>query len=155
MESVNPATPWPSRVIDEGEWAGWTQFTADPFEQHAGPFYHRRTTDGSIRCAMRVSGKQLNGGGFIHGGALMTFADFCLFAVAQDALHEAPAVTATFNCEFVAAVAAGSLIECTGEVIRSTRSLVFVRGLMRSGDAPVLSFSGTLKKIRLPGSARH
>jgi uncharacterized protein (TIGR00369 family) len=155
MERVEAATPWPSRVVDEGEWAGWTQFTADPFEEHAGPFYHRRIEDGSILCAMRVSDQQLNGGGFIHGGALMTFADFCLFAIAQDELHEAPAVTATFNSEFIAAVPAGRLIECTGEVIRSTRSLIFVRGLMRSAGAPVLSFSGTLKKIGASSAARH
>ena len=83
----------------------------------------------------------------------MTFADFCLFAIAQDELYEAPAVTATFNSEFIAAVPAGSLIECAGEVIRSTRSLIFVRGLMTSEGGPVLSFSGTLKKIRATGAA--
>ncbi len=97
MERVKTPTPWPSIVVKEGEWAGWTKFTADPFEEHSGPFYHRRGGEGSIFCAMRVSDKQLNGGGFIHGGALMTFADFCLFAIAQDELHEAPAVTVTLT----------------------------------------------------------
>lgn len=150
MEQVATATPWPCRVLDEGEWAGWTQFTADPFEEHVGPFYHRRQEQGPILCAMRVSEKQLNGGGSIHGGALMTFADFCLFAFAQDELHEANAVTVTFNSEFISAVPSGRVIECTGEVIRSTRSLIFVRGLMTSGGSPVLSFSGTLKKVGLP-----
>lgn len=88
---------------------------------------------------MRVSDKQLNGGGFIHDGALMTFADFCLFAVAQGELHEAPAVTLTFSSEFVAAAPAGNLIECTGEVIRSNRSLVFSARshAERRGAAPV------------------
>jgi uncharacterized protein (TIGR00369 family) len=155
MEQAEPVSPWPSTVVERGEWKGWTQFTSDPFEQHAGPFYHRREEDGSVRCSMRVVEKHLNGGGYIHGGALMTFADYCLFAIAQHELHDAPAVTATFNSEFVAAVPAGTLIECTGEVIRSTRHLIFVRGLMRSAEHPVLVFSGTLKKIRPTAADRH
>jgi uncharacterized protein (TIGR00369 family) len=155
MGQAETATPWPSIVMVDGEWAGWTKSSADPFEEHAGPFYHRRTGEGTIRCAMRVSDKQLNGGGFIHGGALMTFADFCLFAIAQDDLHEAPAVTATFNSQFITAVPVGSLIEGTGEIIRSTCSLIVVRGLMTSDGAPVLSFSGTLKKIRPTDTAPY
>jgi uncharacterized protein (TIGR00369 family) len=155
MERTKAVPPWPMRVVDEGDWKGWTQFTSDPFESHAGPFYHQREPDGSIRCAMRVADKHLNGGNFIHGGALMTFADYCLFAVAQDELHDTPAVTATFNSEFIAAVPAGSLIESTGEVIRSTRHLIFVRGLMRSAGSPVFAFSGTLKKIHPAAADRH
>jgi uncharacterized protein (TIGR00369 family) len=141
--------------VDRGEWKGWIQFTSDPFEQLAGPFYHRRDENGSIRCAMRVGDTHLNGGGFIHGGALMTFADYCLFAIAQHELRTAPAVTATFNSEFIAAVPAGIVIECTGEVIRSTRHLIFVRGLMKNAEFAVLAFSGTLKKIHPTAAGRH
>jgi acyl-coenzyme A thioesterase PaaI-like protein len=67
----------------------------------------------------------------------------------------AAAVTATFNSEFVASAAAGALIECTGEVIRSTRHLIFVRGLMRSCGEPIFAFSGTLKRIRASAPDRH
>lgn len=155
MEQAEAKSPWPNRVVDEGEWKGWTEFTSDPFEKLAGPFFHRRRQDGSILCAMRVADKHLNGGDFIHGGALMTFADYCLFAIAQDELHDAPAVTATFNSEFVAAVPSGAIIECTGEVIRSTRHLIFVRGLMKSAGSAVFAFSGTLKRIRATAANRH
>ena len=93
MNDMPEAAPWPSRVVDEGEWAGWTQFTGDPFEEHAGPFFYRRHDDGSIRCAMRVEHKHLNGGHFVHGGALMTFADYCLFAIALDDLCGEPAAS--------------------------------------------------------------
>ena len=155
MDDTQGSSPWPSRLVNEGEWSGWTQFTADPFEEHAGPVFFRRDEDGAVRCGMRVEEKHLNGGHFIHGGALMTFADYCLFAIAQDELHDGPAVTATFNSEFVASVPAGALIECTGEVIRSTRHLIFVRGLMRSNGAPIFSFSGTLKRIRVSAIDRH
>ncbi|GAA4002802.1 PaaI family thioesterase [Sphingomonas humi] len=155
MEKPRTASPWPSHVIETGDWQGWTQFTADPFEEHAGPFFFRRADDGSITCAMKVETKHLNGGQFIHGGALMTFADYCLFGIAQDELHAGPAVTATFNGEFVASVPAGAVIVGTGEVIRATRHLIFVRGLMRSDGAPIFAFSGTLKRIRATAPDRH
>lgn len=155
MDDLPEPAPWPIRLVSEGEWAGWTQFTADPFEEHAGPFFYRRENDGSIRCAMRVEHKHLNGGHFVHGGALMTFADYCLFALALDALSGGPAVTATFNSEFIASVGAGALIECTGEVLRSTRHLIFVRGILHSGAEPIFAFSGTLKRIRLTAADRH
>jgi len=76
----------------------------------------------------------------------MTFADYCLFVIAKDALADSRSVTATFNGEFVGAVAPGSLVECTGEVVKAGRSMVFVRGLMTTGGEPVMSFSAVLKK---------
>lgn len=155
MDEIQTSSPWPSRVVNEGEWKGWMQFTADPFEEHAGPFFFRREKDGSTRCAMKVEGKHLNGGRSIHGGALMTFADFCLFGIAQDELHGGHAVTTTFNGDFVNSVSEGALIECTGEVIRSTRHLIFVRGLMHRRGDPIFAFSGTLKRIHASASDRH
>jgi uncharacterized protein (TIGR00369 family) len=87
----------------------------------------------------------MNGGGFMHGGCLMSFADFALFVIAQPSLDR-PAVTATFNAEFLDAVREGELIEATGEVVKVGRSLVFARGLVTTDGRPALSFSGTLKK---------
>jgi acyl-coenzyme A thioesterase PaaI-like protein len=149
LDSPESAAPdWPKQVIKTGEWAGWSIYTSDPFEAHAGPFYHRRADNGLTVCAMRAETLHMNGGGYMHGGAIMTFADFALFAIAQPILKGAPAVTATFNGEFVGSVPLGSLVECTGEVIRDTRSLVFMRGLITTDGAPVMSFSAVLKKIQ-------
>jgi uncharacterized protein (TIGR00369 family) len=148
VEQEQLTTPWPSKIVESGWCAGWTQFVSDPFEAHAGPFFHRRLENRTIVCRMRVEPKHLNGGGFVHGGALMAFADFALFAIAQDELHEDSAVTATFNSEFISAVPCGADIECTGEVVRATRSLIFLRGVMHNAGTPVLTFSAVLKKIR-------
>jgi hypothetical protein len=38
-------------------------------------------------------------------------------------------------------------VEAEGEVLRETRSLIFVRGLISQVSRPLLAFSGTLKKI--------
>lgn len=145
--SADQSYPWAKRNIETGEWAGWSQYVGDPFEVHAGPIYHRRHRDGRVACAMLTEAVHLNGAGFMHGGAIMTFADFVLFAIAQDALAGSQAVTAKFNREFVGAVPLGAIIECTGEVVRNARSMMFMCGSMTGGE-PTMSFSATLKKVR-------
>jgi acyl-coenzyme A thioesterase PaaI-like protein len=134
-------------TVTEGEWAGWSCYPGgDPFEDHAGPFYFRHGDDGQAVCAFRAERKHMNGGGFLHGGLVMTFADFSLFVIARDAIDGSPTVTATFSGEFVGTARVGDLVECTGEVVKAGRSLVFCRGLITSGGEPVMSFSSALKK---------
>ena len=134
-------------TVTEGEWAGWSYYPGgDPFEDLAGTFYVKADEDGRARCAFRAEHKHMNGGGFLHGGCVMTFADFCLFAIARDELTEHHAVTATFNGEFVGTAHPGDLVECTGEVVKAAKSLVFVRGIISCKGEPVMSFSATLKK---------
>lgn len=134
-------------LVKDGEWQGWYYSTGDAFNAHVGPFYYREREDGTPVCAMRVEARHLNGGGMMHGGALMTFADYCLYVFGAT-LGDPHMVTVSFNGEFVGAVQEGAVVECTGEVIRGTRSMVFLRGLMAVGDETVFSFSGVLKKIR-------
>jgi acyl-coenzyme A thioesterase PaaI-like protein len=62
------------------------------------------------------------------------------------------AVTVSFSSEFLDNAQEGDLIEAGGEVLRATRSMVFVRGLISSGSRPLLSFSATLKKLRAKDS---
>jgi len=133
--------------ITEGDWAGWSCYPGgDPYEDLAGPFYFRIDDDGRPVCAFRAEHKHMNGGMFMHGGCYMTFADFCLFVIARDAIAGSSSVTATFNCEMVGAARIGDLVECTGEVVKSGRSMVFVRGIISTGGEPLMSFSSVLKK---------
>jgi acyl-coenzyme A thioesterase PaaI-like protein len=134
------------QTVTDGEWAGWSCYPGgDPFEDHAGPFYFRDGPDGPV-CAFRAERKHMNGGGFLHGGLVMTFADFALFVIARQAIVGARAVTATFSGEFVGSAREGELVECTGEVVKNARSMVFCRGLITCKGEPVMSFSSVLKK---------
>ncbi|MDU1669380.1 MAG: PaaI family thioesterase, partial [Bradyrhizobium sp.] len=108
-------------IATDGEFAGWRTWLRDSYESHTGPFWHRMEEDGSIRCAFRVEKKHLNGGGNVHGGCLMTFADYCLFAFAAPIL-QGPGVTVSFSSEFLDAAREGELIEATGEVTRAGAS---------------------------------
>lgn len=137
--------------VTEGEWAGWSCYPGgDPFEDLAGTFYFKIEDDGRPVCAFRAERKHLNGGGFLHGGCVMTFADFSLFVIARDVIDGSSTVTATFNCELVGTAFEGDLVECRGEVVKAGRSMVFVRGMISSKGEPLASFSSVLKKTKRP-----
>lgn len=146
----------PPIELTDGPFKGWLTWGdgRDPFETLVGPLVFRTEPDGRSRAAFMPAQKHLNGGGVIHGGALMSFADFALFGISHRELQGAHAVTVTFNAEFVGAGTPGAVVEAEGRVVKQTKSLVFVQGLLMQGGQPLLAFSGTLKKIRgLPASA--
>ncbi len=142
------ATPGPV-VLPDGPFAGWTTWStgADPYETFLGPFCYKQEADGRVRCGFMPERHHCNGGGFLHGGALMSFADFSLFAIAHRQLEGTNAVTLTCNSEFLSAGHPNTVVEATGEVLRETRSMIFVRGVITQRAEPLLAFSGTLKKI--------
>jgi uncharacterized protein (TIGR00369 family) len=148
MDGSEAQTPWKPQPVKDGEWAGWGRYDTDPFETLTGPFYARRDADGRMVCAFRAEKKHMNGGGFMHGGCLATFADYALFMIAEDVLAGSGSVTASLNAEFVDSAREGELIEARGEVVRAGASMVFVRGLITSGERPLLNFSAIVKKLR-------
>jgi acyl-coenzyme A thioesterase PaaI-like protein len=139
-------------VETEGEFRGWRTWSRDNFETNNGPFYHRMEDDGEIRCAFRVEKKHLNGASNVHGGAFMSFADYCLFAIASPVL-QGPAVTVSFGCEFLDAAREGELVEGTVEIMRAGGSMMFLRGVLKSGERPLLTFSGTIKRVKRKAAA--
>ncbi len=147
-------TPGPSRLvlIEQGQWAGWSHWEpVDDFEEHTGPFYCR-ADGGQVLCGFIPQAKNRNGGGNIHGGSLMTFADYALFMIAGGMEASVHGVTVTMNCEFIGAAELGRMLTARGEVVRAGFSMVFVRGIISDEDRPVLAFSGTIKKVRVPVS---
>jgi len=135
-------------TVEDGEFAGWQYWPDDVFEsQTAGPFFYSLETGDPV-AAFRVAARHINGGGAIHGGCLMTFADFALFAFAHDALGEDSGVTVSFASEFLGGAVEGERVEARGETLRSGGSLIFVRGLITAEARPCMNFSGTIKRLR-------
>jgi acyl-coenzyme A thioesterase PaaI-like protein len=137
----------------EGEFAGWSTWIRDAYETQNGPFWHRMEHDGRIRCAFRVEKKHLNGAKNVHGGCFMSFADYCLFATAAPIL-EGPGVTLSFACEFLDAAREGELIDGSAEITRAGKSIIFLRGMLSSAERPLLSFSGSIKRVARKPRAR-
>lgn len=119
----------------------------DPFEDYVGPLYYKKEGD-SYRCAFVVEEKHLNGQAGLHGGMMMTFADYALFLFAKEHLKENRAVTVSFSSDFTASEGAGAFVEATGEVVHETRGMLFLRGKIESGGKVLLNFSAVLKKLR-------
>ncbi|MCB1692115.1 MAG: PaaI family thioesterase, partial [Pseudomonadales bacterium] len=71
----------------------------DPAEDSIGPFYYRQLPDGSWRYAFFPEDKHCNASGIIHGGVLMTLADYALCMAATDHYAEENCVTVTFSSE--------------------------------------------------------
>jgi uncharacterized protein (TIGR00369 family) len=132
---------------ETGEFAGWRYWEGDPFETRSGPFFYRREEDGSYISAFRAEDRHMNGGGFMHGGCLMTFADFALFAIATDALQGDHAVTLNLAGDFLGPIQSGALVEARGEVTRGGGKTIFVRGLITGDGAPALSFTGIIRRL--------
>ncbi len=134
--------------VTEGEFKGWQTWAVEPFEHDlVGPFYFRNDDQGPV-CAFRAEAKHMNAGGIMHGGCLMTFADFSLFGISREHFLESYGVTAAFTSEFLNIAKIGELIEARGEVLRAGGSLIFVRGLVTADGRPCLNFSGTIKRVK-------
>lgn len=129
---------------------GWTAWEGtDPFENMAGPFHMKLDADtGNHLSAFECGPQHMNGGGNMHGGMLMVFADYALFVIAHDALRDVHSVTLTCQTDFLAGAAPiGEIVYAEGEVTRNTRSLVFVRGRTFIGDKTLTTFNGIIKKL--------
>ena len=134
--------------VTEGEFAGWYNWSHDPFETRSGPFFMKREEDGSYVSAFRAEDRHMNGAGFMHGGCLMTFADFALFAIATDELRGDNAVTMNLSSDLLGSVKPGALVEARGEVTRGGGKTVFVRGMITGDGEPALSFTGIIRRFR-------
>ena len=139
---------WTGKPIADGEWAGWSGYTGDPFEDLTGPFYSRTDEAGQVVCAFRAKRRHMNGSGFMHGGCLLTFADYAIYMIGREVLMGSGSVTASMNAEFIDGSTEGELIEARGEVVRAGGSMVFLRGMITSGGRPLLNFSAIIKKVR-------
>ena len=132
----------------DGEFAGWEYWDNDSFEKSVGPFFFRREENGKCVGAFRAEERHMNGGGSMHGGCMMSFADFGLFVIPLEVMDELHGVTVTMNSEFIGGAKTGELMEVRGDVLRAGGSLVFTRGMITADGRPCLNFSGTVKRLK-------
>lgn len=139
--------------ITEGPNAGWTRWRRDPdgrFASMLGDFYFRQAEDKSVHCKMETDRKHSNGLGYIHGGFIMSFIDMAMFAFIYRQLENHAAVTLSCATDFLSAGIVGKPIEASGEILKETGKMLFVRGLVTQDGVNVASFTGTMRKIPRP-----
>lgn len=118
----------------------------DPFENLVGPIGYKVDGD-QIRCCFRVGQKHVNTQSTLHGGMLMTFADYALCLAAIWDKPGEKCVTVSLNCEFVSPGQVDDVVESTAEVVRRAGSLTFVRGQIFVGSRTLVNYSGIVKRF--------
>ncbi len=126
--------------------AQYKHWVGDKAEDFIGPFFFYME-DGHPRTAFRVREQHCNAHDSVHGGVLMTFADYTLCMGAIGGENES-AITVSLNSEFTAPAYKGDLIEGRGVVVRRGKSMVFVRCELIANDQVVLMASAVVKLIK-------
>lgn len=119
----------------------------DLAEDHIGPFYFRRIND-EMECAFEAAERHCNANGTVHGGVLMTFADYALCMAATDGYAEESCVTVSFSSEFTSAAELGKVVSCKPRVSKKTGGMVFLTGDVVSDEQVCLTFSAVVKRLR-------
>jgi uncharacterized protein (TIGR00369 family) len=121
--------------------AGWDLVDAHNFGRHVGPIWRR----GDAVFGFVAAEKHRNHIGIVHGGMLSTFADQAMGMTAQRATGGKPHATIELNMQFIGAVQLGEFVEAHCEVVRLTRSIIFMRATMLVGARTVAMASGVWK----------
>ena len=122
----------------------------DPAEDHIGPFYYEPKGAAAFGgYGLQLQAHHCNAMGSVHGGVLMTFADFALCMAATDHYETETCVTVSFSCEFLRGASLGQVISCQPRINRKTGSLVFVSGECVVAGEPCFSFSSVVKRLNL------
>jgi acyl-coenzyme A thioesterase PaaI-like protein len=123
-----------------------------------GPFGFRAESTGGFRYGFHSCALHANPNGVTHGGALYSFADHI---TGHAVVHATGRLCATikFKVEYLAPGPLDSLIEGQVELLRITRTMVFLRVRLFTGDRTLMTAGGAYKlfapyKLGQYGSAK-
>ena len=140
---------------DDPEAPGWKRWQfRDPtrFNAFLEPLLVR-VEDTVARVRMMPRHEHSNMRNDMHGGALLGFMDVALFAGARGlgVLQAGGAVTLDLSAQFIGGGRIGEPLEARVELLRETKRMLFMRGLIVQEGPPVIaSFTGTLRKSSPP-----
>lgn len=158
MASGNHSDDELIRYQPSAEFPGWNEWSlkerdAHRFNAMLQPILTRAEANGTATVRFIPAEQHSNISNFLHGGALLAFLDIAMFAGARtlEILTAAAAVTADIQVQFVAAGRIVLPVDARVEIVRNTRSLIFIRGTVTQGDGEdattIASFTGLLKKL--------
>ncbi len=119
------------------------------FLEPIGPLYVRQDAGGGPGIyGLRVLPAHCNIKDMAHGGMLATLADVVLgIGGLEQAGTPGFFVTISLQTDFLGPAMLGAWVECRPEMLRRTRTMMFVQGLFTADGEPALRASGV---FRLP-----
>jgi acyl-coenzyme A thioesterase PaaI-like protein len=134
---------------DHPGWWTWDLATDETrFNTTLGKLLVRGEGERKARCRMFPGVAQSNLGDIVHGGAILTFIDMAMFAGGYGAgASLGPSVTLDLSAQFLSGAKLGIPLDCTVELLRESKRLAVMRGLVEQEGEIVASWSGTLRKL--------
>lgn len=134
---VAPAAPSHDDLLA----AGWVPLDPAGFSEIVGQIYFREDGD-QIRYGFVADPRFKNRRDVLHGGYLTAFADRTLALAGRRVNDSGPQATIELSVRFIDAVKIGEFVESIPEIVRKTRSVIFVRGTMMVGSRVVATADG-------------
>lgn len=132
----------------------WDLKAAGYYNDFLGPLYIRRLDSGIAQMRMVPGGQHSNLDDAVHGGTLLGFIDIAMFAGAHQHGVDIAGRSSTIELQtqFIGGGVIGEPLDCDVELLRETRRLVFLRGIVHQhgGTHMVASFSGIIRKPSAP-----
>lgn len=112
-----------------------------------GPLYARFEGE-RLQLGFRVEERHTNPLKICHGGMLATFGDMLLPCIAmyQAGTERRFLPTINLQIDYLAAAPLGAWVQGQGEVLRRTRNMIFVQGLVTSDGTVAMRVSGIFKQ---------
>jgi uncharacterized protein (TIGR00369 family) len=121
--------------------AGWTLIERTGFGDVAGPLWRK----GDAAFGFVAARKHLNLNDVVHGGMIATLVDQAMGMTAMRANNNKRHATIELSVQFIGAVRLGEFVEAHCEVVRLTRSIIFMRSKAVVDERPVAIASGVWK----------
>ena len=108
----------------------------------------RTDPDGKARLRMFPEHHHTNLKGNLHGGTVLSLIDVGLFACSRmlGIVEAGTAVTLDLNTQFIGGGRGDVPCDAVTEVLKETRRLVFLRGVVEQEGELIAAFSGTIRK---------
>jgi uncharacterized protein (TIGR00369 family) len=134
---------------DHPGWLSWRLVDDTRFNgQVMGKMLVRSEGDGRARVRMFPEHRHSNLMNNVHGGVTLSLMDVAIFAGSRmfGLIEAGTAVTLDLTTQFMAAGRIGIPLDCEVELLKETRRLLFLRGLVVQGEERVAAFSATIRK---------
>ena len=115
------------------------------FMKHLGGLELKKINETHYEFIVEVKEMHLNTGKIAHGGFLSTIADTGMGTAAHRVAGDRRCVTINLNVKFISAVQLGDKLKGKVEILKKTKTLVFINCKISNDKEIVVSASGTWK----------
>ena len=122
------------------------------FMKHNGGVMFRNISDTEYEFKSTINENHLNAAGITHGGYLSALVDAGAGTAAHRSAENAPCVTISLDLKFIGSSKAGDEIIGHVNILKKTKSLVFLFCTLRCDDKIITSASGVWKILKVKPS---